>query len=99
MLDNDDRFGWSVAALGDLDQDGIVDMAVGAHSDDDGGSNRGAVWVLLLRRDGTVRSHQKISDTEGGFDGVLDDRDWFGWSVAALGDLDQDGIVDMAVGA
>jgi len=37
-----------VTALGDLDQDGIVDMAVGAFVDDDGGTNRGAVWVLFL---------------------------------------------------
>jgi len=48
---------------------------------------------------GMVRSHQKISDTEGGFDGRLDNDDRFGFSVTALGDLDQDGIVDMAVGA
>ena len=29
---------------------------------------------------GTVKSHQKISDTVGGFDGTLDDGDQFGWS-------------------
>ncbi|MCH8344095.1 MAG: hypothetical protein IH983_08900 [Planctomycetes bacterium] len=27
---------------------------------------------------GTVLSHQKISDTEGGFTGTLDDSDFFG---------------------
>ena len=63
MLDNSDWFGSSVTALGDLDQDGIVDVAVGAERDADGGAGRGAVWLLFLRRDGTVRSHQKISDT------------------------------------
>jgi len=99
VLDNSDWFGSSVAAIGDLDQDGIVDMAVGAETDADGGAGRGAVWLLFLRRDGTVRSHQKISDTQGGFDGVLDESARFGTSVAAMGDLDQDGIVDMAVGA
>ena len=66
-LDNGDQFGTSVASLGDLDGDGVGVLAVGAAYDDDGGTNRGAVWVLFRNRDGTVKSHQKISDTEGGF--------------------------------
>ncbi len=98
-LDDDDLFGWSVASLSDLDGDGVVDLAVGAASDDDGGHDHGAVWVLFLKRDGTVKSHQKISDTEGGFTGTLDNRDLFGKSVASLGDLDGDGVIDLAVGA
>ena len=98
-LDNTDLFGVSVASLGDLDGDGVGDLAVGALLDDDGGKNRGAVWVLFLNTDGTVKSHQKISDTQGGFKGILDDTDYFGWSAAALGDLDGDGVSDLAVGA
>ncbi len=98
IMDNSDGFGISVASLGDLDGDGGADLAVGAFSDD-GGVRRGAVWVLFLNLDGTVKSHQKISDTQGGFTGVLDDGDWFGSSVAALGDLDGDGVIDLAVGA
>ncbi len=96
---DDDGFGSSVASIGDLDGDRIGDLAVGAPYDDDGGIDRGAVWVLFLDAGGTVASHQKISDTEGGFTGTLDDEDWFGYSVAALGDLDADGIGDLAVGA
>ena len=98
-LDDGDNFGWAVASLGDLDGDGIEDIAVGALWDDDGGSNRGAVWILFLNTNGTVKSHQKISATEGGFTGTLDDFDRFGSSVAGLGDLDGDGIEDIAVGA
>ena len=30
-------------------------------------SNRGAVYVLFLNNDGTVKAEQKISDTAGGF--------------------------------
>ncbi len=37
-----------MAALGDLDGDGVSDLAVGAYRDDDGGVDRGAVWVLFL---------------------------------------------------
>ena len=99
LLDPVDNFGWSTASLGDLDGDGVGDLAVGAWLDDDGGLNRGAVWVLFLNNDGTVKSHQKISSTEGGFLGTLDDNDRFGNALASLGDLDGDGVGDLAVGA
>ncbi|MCP4959930.1 MAG: CSLREA domain-containing protein, partial [Actinomycetia bacterium] len=48
---------------------------------------------------GTVATEQKISDTVGGLTAILDDSDALGWSVAGVGDLDGDGIVDVAVGA
>ena len=41
-LDDEDRFGVSVAGVGDLDGDGYVDAAVGAWGDDDGGSGGAA---------------------------------------------------------
>ncbi len=65
----------------------------------DGGVGRGAVWVLFLNPDGTVKSHQKISNTQGGFTGVLGNYDYFGSSVASLDDLDGDSVGDLAVGA
>jgi len=98
-LDPGDFFGSSVVAIGDLDDDGVEDIAVGARLDDDGGTNKGAVWILFLNTDGTVKSHQKISNTAGDFTGVLDDGDGFGFSVAAIGDLNGDDIEDIAVGA
>jgi len=99
VLDNNDYFGTSLASIGDLDGDGITDLAVGAFRDDDGGTNRGAVWILFMNTDGTVKSEQRISDTQGDFGGVLDDDDLFGISVAGIGDLDGDGVTDLAVGS
>ena len=99
VLDPGDTFASSAAALGDLDGDGTGDIAVGAPQDSDGGNQQGAVWILFLNPDGTVASEKKISETAGGFGGVLDPLDHFGTSVAALGDLDGDGIGDLAVGA
>ena len=98
-IDAEDRLGAALAALGDLDGDGVPDLAAGANQDEDGGNLRGAVWILFLQPDGTVKSEQKISDLEGGFTGALDDIDDFGRAVASLGDHDGDGVADLAVGA
>ncbi len=99
VLDNSDQFGHHVAGIGDLDGDGLPDLAVGAWGDDDGGTARGAVHVLFMNANGTVRAEQKISDTQGGLTAVLDDDDRFGHAVARIGDLDGDGVTDLAVGA
>lgn len=98
-LDNIDLFGCSLASTGDLNGDLVPDLAVGAKKDDDGDTNEGAVWLLFLRQDGTVAGEQKISATQGGFGGALSRLDTFGSSIATLGDLDDDGYVDLAVGA
>lgn len=96
-LDDNDRFGRG-QAIGDLDGDGITEVAAFTEWDDDGGLDKGAVWILFMNADGTVRSHQKISDTEGGFTGGVSLHGKFAWTVAPLGDLDGDGILDIAVG-
>jgi len=98
-LDDDDRFGSAIAAIGDVNGDGITDLAVGAPNDDDGSNNAGAVWILFMRMDGSVDAWQKVSDSEGSFGGSLDGEDHFGAAVAGIGDLDDDGIPDLVVGA
>ena len=94
-----DWFGWDMAALGDLDGDGVTELAVSADGDDEVGPDHGAVWILFLASDGTVKEEVKINESSGGFTGTLDDGDFFGASLAALSDVDGDGIVDLAVGA
>ena len=32
----------------------------------------------MMNRDGTVKNHTKISDTQEDFNGILDDGDYFG---------------------
>ena len=99
VLDDDDQFGSAVAELGDLNGDGILDIAVGAPLDDDGGTDRGAVWILFLNADGTVQFTQKISDSEGFFNSFLEDNDQFGAAIANIGDLNNDLLPEIAVGA
>ena len=47
-LANSDYFGRSVASIGDLNGDGVNDLAVDAFVDSEGGTTRGAVHILYL---------------------------------------------------
>ena len=97
------RFGNSLAPMGDLDGDEIPDLLVGSYRDPDGGEGdeaaRGAAWFVLLNADGTAKAWQKLSALHGRFRGSLEDGDQLGTSAAALGDLDGDGVGDVALGA
>lgn len=97
-LVNNDRYGISVANLGDLNNDGVADVAVGAFFDDTGGSNRGAVYVHFLDVDGSVVSTTKLADTTNGGPSLIDGA-VYGYRVAGLGDVDGDGAEDVLVGA
>jgi hypothetical protein len=99
VLDAGDAFGSGLATVGDLDGDGVVELAVGAEGDDDGGAGAGAVWILFLQSDGSVKAWQKLSATSGGFPGPLAAGDRLGAGVGAAGDIDGDGVPDLLAGA
>ncbi len=96
-LDAGDRFGRDHDAIGDVNGDGIIDLVIGARSDDDGQTDAGAVYILFMNSDGTVKSNQKISALEGGFNENLSGSNFFGYGVAGIGDYNDDDIPDIAV--
>lgn len=66
----------SVVALGDLDGDGVPDVAI---NDPYYKGNRGAVVVLLLAKDGSLRKEVTISPGAGGLPATFDaPKSWAG---------------------
>lgn len=83
-----ERFGASLAAIGDIDGDAVTDFAVGAPGDDERNLT-GAVRIMSGRDMAVMRSLEASRR--------LGDR--FGYSVRAIRDLNDDGSPDLIVGA
>jgi hypothetical protein len=81
-----DKFGFSVAAAGDVNYDGQPDMLMGAPGDDSGGVDRGAAYIYS----GSDGSEMRVL-TGDAYTG-------FGFSVAGVGDVDRDNYDDITVG-
>jgi len=99
-LNDQDRFGFSVENIGDINGDGIDDLAVGASQHDDGTINGGAVFILFMDTSGQIGSYSKISGNSGSLQG-LKDKAYLGMTenIALLGDVNGDGVNDIAVGS
>lgn len=86
-----DNFGRAVSGVGDVNGDGIDDIAIGAPLNDGNGQDAGAVYVYF----GGSTPNSTVDRTLRGETG--DDR--FGWSLSRAGDMNRDGDDDFVVGA
>ena len=74
-------FGSSIASLGDVDASGSADLVVGS-------PGAGIVWLVLLRADGSPRGAAMLNEQRR--------RAGDAAHVAAIGDVDGNGAVDIA---
>jgi len=101
-----DMFGTSIACLGDLDGNGIEDIAISSvRFDDPNGSFTldGKVLLLDFTVNGGIMVSQQLTlfQTNTDNDAIPttgDTGSFFGFSVEGMGDLDNNGTPDVAIG-
>ena len=100
-----DSTGWSLAAAGDLNGDGRGDIAVGAPRFDPGGGREfnatGAVYAVFGRATDTPVALADIGKARSslGVRYASAVSGSAGWTVAGPGDVDGDGVPDLATGS
>jgi hypothetical protein len=96
-----DQSGISVSAAGDINGDGIDDLIIGAwYASPNGNSDAGRSYVVFGSESGLPHPFD-LSSINGLNGFVIDGEpgDYSGWSVAAAGDINGDGIDDLIIGA
>ncbi|XP_031443750.1 integrin alpha-11 isoform X2 [Phasianus colchicus] len=86
------RFGSCIAAVPDLNQDSYNDVVIGAPLEDD---HQGAIYIFLGFEETILKKYkQRIAAADLG-PGLM----YFGCSVHGQLDLNEDGLIDLAVGS
>ncbi|MEO1008276.1 MAG: GC-type dockerin domain-anchored protein [Planctomycetota bacterium] len=97
-----DDCGYSVAAAGDVNGDGVDDAIIGAPRANRGASNAGEAYVVFGRDGGGFPALLPLATLDGtnGFRINTGEKNAeFGRSVASAGDINGDGIDDLVAGA
>ena len=89
-------FGASCAGIGDLNKDGVPDLAIGNSGESGYG---GDVFIIFLNSNGTVKDYKVIAAGQNGFNVTLGTRDYFGKSIISLGDIDNNETIELVIGA
>lgn len=84
-----DQMGSALAEI-DFDGDGYRDLAIGASAADPAGTSSGAVYILFGGPDADLVADTTLVGTASSF---------FGKALANIGDVNDDGFDDLAVGA
>jgi hypothetical protein len=99
-VDQGDFSGKSLAAAGDVDDDGWDDLIIGAPRADPHGSNCGETNVVYGASDlGSVIELSGLDGTDGFLLRGVDPWDYAGTWVKGAGDVDGDGYDDVVIGA
>lgn len=97
----DDAFGFSVSAAGDVNGDGFDDVIVGAYRADGSAANTGAAYVLYGK--GTAFAASISVNSLNGNNGFkingAQGNDQIGFAVSSAGDFDGDGLDDLLIGS
>lgn len=83
------RYGWDVAGIGDVNNDGIDDVAI---------SRPGNTWGDVFIHFGSATGPNVVADIVLSRNGGSTGTHGFGMSVAGIGDINGDTIADIAVG-
>ncbi|WP_424990586.1 hypothetical protein [Fluviibacterium sp. S390] len=101
-----DYSGWSVASAGDVNGDGIDDILIGAFGADQAGTfNAGGAYIVFGKDtavEGDFAASMDLASLNGSNGFALtgiDAFDYTGYSVAAAGDINGDGIDDILIGS
>ncbi len=90
------RAGWSVAGVGDVNGDGRGDLLIGSPYDDSGALRGGAAY--LVYGGDALSGDIGLEAAPARFLGEAS-YDFAGYSVAAAGDINQDGLQDLLIGS
>jgi len=96
-----ERAGYSVAGAGDVNNDGLADLIVGApFNNNSGGTDAGAAYLVFGKTTGATVDLGDVAAGSGGFK-IWGEaaNDVAGWSVDGIGDLNNDGFDDIILGA
>jgi hypothetical protein len=95
-LDSGNACGSSLA-VGDFDDDGYDDLAVGCPGDDSPGDTRAGSVLILYGSSTGLDDSDVVSQATSGVYGTADEDDGFGWALAS-GHYDDDAYADLAIG-
>ena len=93
-----DTAGWSVSGAGDVNQDGLDDVIIGAINNDAGGIDSAGAAYLIYGSASGLTGTMSLSVANAKFLGETTLK-LTGWSVSNAGDIDQDGFDDLIISA